>query len=96
MIFFKNYLAHNVNITFYFERLYRYRLLTNECQNKGFILDGFPETFDQARMLFMARDGDLDGEDPGEDGKDALDHRLVPGINEYKIFNHKKIFISLK
>lgn len=64
-------------------RLYRYRLLTNQCQNQGFILDGFPNTGDQARLLFMSGGDDLEelyGEEPGEDGKDVLDPRIYPGL----------------
>ncbi len=59
--------------------MYRYRLLTNQCQNQGFILDGFPETEEQAKLLFAAGEMYGEEEEPGEDGKDILDPRLVPG-----------------
>lgn len=64
-------------------RLFRYRLLTNQCQNQGFILDGFPETREQARLLLLTGNegGEYYGEEPGEDGKDMMDSRLVPGFN---------------
>lgn len=63
-----------------FVRLARWRLLSNQCQNQGFILDGFPENLEQAKMLFAAMDDDIleqFGEEMDE-GKDALDPRLVP------------------
>lgn len=63
-----------------FVRLARWRLLSNQCQNQGFILDGFPENLEQAKTLFAAMDDDIleqFGEEMDE-GKDALDPRLVP------------------
>jgi len=63
-------------------RLFRYRLLTNQCQNQGFILDGLPESFNQAKLLLRAEDDKFNTEDSGEDGRDPLDKRLCPG-NQY-------------
>lgn len=31
---------------------YSQTLLSKPCQNQGFILDGFPKTFEQAKTLF--------------------------------------------
>jgi adenylate kinase len=30
----------------------RYRLQQNDCQNRGFVLDGFPRTYEDAKGLF--------------------------------------------
>lgn len=36
----------------YILEFYSKTLLSKPCQNQGFILDGFPKTFDQAKTLF--------------------------------------------
>ena len=35
-------------------KLYKRRLMRNDCQNRGYILDNFPRTYDQAKALFMS------------------------------------------
>ncbi|GAB1604438.1 Hypothetical predicted protein [Argonauta hians] len=39
------------------------KLLSKPCQNQGFVLDGFPKTIDQAKLLYE----DLDIEETGEE-----------------------------
>jgi len=34
-------------------KAYHYRLEKPDCHNRGFVLDGFPKTFDQAKDLFL-------------------------------------------
>lgn len=63
-----------------FVRLARWRLLSNQCQNQGFVLDGFPENLNQAKMLFAGLDDEIleqSGEEMDE-GKDVMDPRIVP------------------
>ncbi|CAL8072219.1 unnamed protein product [Orchesella dallaii] len=62
-----------------FIRLVRWRLLTNQCQNQGFVLDGFPENLNQAKMLFAASEDVMEtAEEDAEEGRDILDPRIVP------------------
>lgn len=35
-------------------KLYKRRLMKNDCQNRGYILDNFPRTYEQAKALFMS------------------------------------------
>ena len=37
------------------KRVFRERMKMNDCMNRGFILDGFPETLDQAKVIFEGR-----------------------------------------
>ncbi|XP_019630798.1 PREDICTED: adenylate kinase 7-like isoform X1 [Branchiostoma belcheri] len=48
----------------YIIRFYREKLRSMPCQNQGFILDGFPKTYEQAKELF-AVDDEEEGEDEG-------------------------------
>lgn len=34
---------------------YKRKLTSMPCQNQGFILDGFPKTYDQAKQLFAGK-----------------------------------------
>ncbi|XP_026186698.1 adenylate kinase 7 isoform X2 [Mastacembelus armatus] len=36
------------------------KLMSNPCKNQGFVLDGFPKTYEQAKKLFSADEHDLD------------------------------------
>ncbi|CAL8285613.1 unnamed protein product [Lota lota] len=42
------------------------KLMSEPCSNQGFVLDGFPKTYEQARMLFSAE------EDESEDSKSKI------------------------
>ena len=39
----------------YIIQFYKKKLLSMPCQNQGFILDGFPKTYDQAKVLFARK-----------------------------------------
>lgn len=34
------------------------KLMSNPCKNQGFVLDGFPKTYEQARELFSGEKSD--------------------------------------
>ncbi|KAM9807449.1 adenylate kinase 7 [Neosynchiropus ocellatus] len=43
-------------------KLMKNKLLSNPCKNQGFVLDGFPMTFQQARETFFAEDHESEDE----------------------------------
>ncbi|XP_015758848.1 PREDICTED: adenylate kinase 7-like [Acropora digitifera] len=63
----------------YIIRFYRDKLHSMPCQNQGFILDGYPKTFEQAKELFAVEDGD-EGE---EDSPLSYDKLTMPGITYF-------------
>jgi len=36
-------------------RVYRYRLEQNDCQTRGYVLDGFPKSYDHAKAIFLSK-----------------------------------------
>lgn len=34
-------------------KIYGWRLEQNDCRNRGFVLDGYPTTYEQASHIFM-------------------------------------------
>ncbi|XP_046849860.1 adenylate kinase 7-like [Xenia sp. Carnegie-2017] len=44
----------------YIIKFYKDKLLSMPCQNQGFILDGFPKTYEVAKELFQAEENDED------------------------------------
>jgi len=64
-------------------KAYHYRLEKPDCHNRGFVLDGFPKTFDQAKDLFLApvpvKEGEqIPTESAEEAPKEVLDAEKVP------------------
>ena len=49
-------------------KLYKLRLGQNDCQNRGYILEGFPKTLKDAESIFMESEN-KDGEDEEEGNK---------------------------
>ena len=39
----------------YIIEFYKKKLLSMPCQNQGFVLDGFPKTYEQAKTLFACK-----------------------------------------
>lgn len=58
-------------------RFFRNTLKQMKCQNQGFVLDGFPKTYNQAQELFAADDDAEDGEDGGDD---RFDKTIMPEL----------------
>ncbi|CAD8079439.1 unnamed protein product [Paramecium primaurelia] len=52
--------------------IYKWRLMQNDCQNRGFILDNYPKTYAQAKQLFY----NIEGE--GEEQKVTLNKLILP------------------
>ena len=48
-----------------FCKIFLYHLTSKKCRNQGFILDGFPKTFEQAKILF---DSAVEDEEEGDSG----------------------------
>lgn len=59
-------------------KCYKWRLTQNDCLNRGYILDGFPRTYQDAAEIFMGVPV-VEGEDaPDENAKKVVEDRLVP------------------
>uniref|UniRef100_A0AAR2IL89 Adenylate kinase 7b n=1 Tax=Pygocentrus nattereri TaxID=42514 RepID=A0AAR2IL89_PYGNA len=56
-------------------RIMRDKLMSKPCRNQGFVLDGFPKTYEQAKELFSADDDD--------DGMEDVRSKIPP--------HHKKL-----
>jgi len=57
-------------------QIFKLKLLSPPCQNQGYVLDGYPKSFDQAVGLFGAT-GEEE-EEAGEDRKPPVNERLIP------------------
>ncbi|KAJ8341203.1 hypothetical protein SKAU_G00334940 [Synaphobranchus kaupii] len=60
---------------YFLTRIMRDKLNSTACRNQGFVLDGFPKTYDQAKELFNAN------EDEPEDTRSKVPHfnrKLIP------------------
>ncbi|XP_014676631.1 PREDICTED: adenylate kinase 7-like [Priapulus caudatus] len=56
----------------YITNFFRDILLSKQCQNQGFILDGYPKTTDQAKVLFAVTDEDREDNPDGDLKYNAL------------------------
>ncbi|KAG7203649.1 hypothetical protein KM043_013684 [Ampulex compressa] len=64
-------------------RLFLKKLKSKECSNQGYVLDGYPKTFEQAKGLFGARedlDEDQDDETGDEEAEIAADFSIMPEL----------------
>ncbi|KAK2891437.1 hypothetical protein Q8A73_017102 [Channa argus] len=43
-------------------KVVKYKLMSNPCRNQGFVLDGFPKTYEQAKELFSAEEHESEDE----------------------------------
>ncbi|XP_071327324.1 adenylate kinase 7 isoform X2 [Trachinotus anak] len=53
-------------------RVVKDKLTSNPCRNQGFVLDGLPKTYEQAKELFGAE------EDESEDGTSSYSKKIMP------------------
>ncbi|XP_046399944.1 adenylate kinase 7-like [Ischnura elegans] len=71
-------------------RIFHRKLLSKPCQKQGYVLDGFPETYEQAKKLFSLSDDDEEEEEGEGDEEDDevpipvdINKRIMPSY----IFN---------
>ena len=59
---------------------FRWRLSQNHCRNRGFVLDGWPRTYEDAERLFVVKVKAVVTEEGGEPGeeKNSLDREIFP------------------
>lgn len=57
-------------------QFFKDKLHSMPCQNQGFILDGFPKTIEQARLLFAVGDGEEEIDD--SDKEASFDDTVMP------------------
>jgi len=62
----------------YILKFYKDKLHSMPCQNQGFILDGFPKTYEQAKELFAADKDDDDNDD--NENSPKFDQNTMPEV----------------
>merc|ERR1719354_91598 len=60
-------------------RIYKDYLKSMKCQNQGYVLDGFPKTYEQAKELFSPVDGEEE-EDGTDGGETRFDKSIMPEV----------------
>ena len=76
----------------------RYRLQQNDCQHRGFVLDGFPKTYEDAKGLFYwapkkkEKPKKPEGEGEGEEEEEPQDEGEEEDENKYKPKFQKHIY----
>lgn len=66
-------------------KIFQKRLGQNDCINRGYVLDGYPKTYDNAKGLFLMVDQTK--EDAGEEGALILNTKTVPNSIVYLTAN---------
>ncbi|EAS02125.2 Dpy-30 motif protein (macronuclear) [Tetrahymena thermophila SB210] len=56
---------------------FQWRLKQTDCQNRGYVLDGYPKTFAQAQGVFL-KSKLADGEEDNENAEKIIDDTLIP------------------
>ena len=60
-------------------KCYVWRLSQNDCINRGYILDSFPKTFDNAKTIFMSTPEPQEGEEVDEENPiRIINERTIP------------------
>ncbi|KRX09632.1 P-loop containing nucleoside triphosphate hydrolase [Pseudocohnilembus persalinus] len=60
-------------------KAYKQRLVMTDCRNRGFIIDGYPKTFNQAKAIFMKpKPAGEDEDDQAEDWPQIVDTEIIP------------------
>ena len=65
-------------------RLLLNRLLSKECQNQGYVLDGYPKTLEQTKVLFGLSEEDdkefVEDEEEEEEDKERGRTEIMPDL----------------
>nr|CAD7445814.1 unnamed protein product [Timema bartmani] len=61
-----------------FQSLRTERLLSNPCQNQGYVLDGFPQVLEQARVLFENVEDDEETAEEEQDSEIPFNKNIMP------------------
>ncbi|XP_032804471.1 adenylate kinase 7 [Petromyzon marinus] len=64
----------------YLVRFFKEKLRSMSCQNQGFILDGFPKTYAQAKELFTGEDDAEEEEDAISGKENYYDKSIIPDL----------------
>ncbi|EGR27078.1 hypothetical protein IMG5_201950 [Ichthyophthirius multifiliis] len=75
------------------QKIYRWRLSQTDCLNRGYVLDGYPKTFVQARAIFLKNKPN--GEDDNQDDENAekiVDENIMP--QSVVFFDGSDIFLK--
>lgn len=59
-------------------KAYKWRLTQNDCQNRGYILDGFPKDYQNAISVFMKPKPTAEGEPGDPEGPKIIDAEIIP------------------
>lgn len=54
-------------------KCFKWRLTQNDCLNRGYILDGYPRRYEDAKELFTGLPPVAEGEDQDENAKKVLE-----------------------
>uniref|UniRef100_H2YJ58 Uncharacterized protein n=1 Tax=Ciona savignyi TaxID=51511 RepID=H2YJ58_CIOSA len=83
-------------------RFFRDKLKSMPCQNQGFVLDGFPKTYEQAKDLFALEDED-EGDDPRKINYDtSIMPEVVAALNaeddflKHRVMNLPEAVVQVK
>jgi len=60
-------------------RIYKDTLKSMKCQNQGYVLDGFPKTYEQAKELFSPVEGEEE-EEGSDGGETRFDKSIMPEV----------------
>lgn len=77
--------------------LLKQKLESNPCQNQGYVLDGYPKTDEQTRMLFGFSEEDEGAEEEEEEGEEEAEEgeRKKYIIPQFVISNLFVLFTAL-
>ncbi|CAG2057413.1 unnamed protein product [Timema podura] len=62
----------------YLMRFFKERLLSNPCQNQGYVLDGFPQVLEQARVLFENVEDYEETAEEEQDSEIPFNKKIMP------------------
>lgn len=64
----------------HYHRLFQRKLRSKECQNQGYVMDGYPKTLEQAQMLFSGERADELEEEVDEEAETEVVTTILPEL----------------